>query len=159
MRETQRLRFYGRDGQDLVGILDRPTENMKFQAIFAHCFTCTKDLKAAVKISRALVEFGIGVFRFRPTTFVERRMREISPPQRRVAGTPSVNGGRLVRGGVCRHRRGMVDVHFQPEVDVERGIGISIAQIPFQIADSLLQFDFSLGQRGGFPLVLFFLAL
>ncbi|MCH2121313.1 MAG: alpha/beta fold hydrolase [Planctomycetota bacterium] len=64
MRETQRLRFYGRDGQDLVGILDRPTENMKFQAIFAHCFTCTKDLKAAVKISRALVEFGIGVFRF-----------------------------------------------------------------------------------------------
>ena len=64
MRETRRLQFSGRDGQDLVGILDRPIENMKFQAIFAHCFTCTKDLKAAVKISRALVELGIGVFRF-----------------------------------------------------------------------------------------------
>ena len=64
MRDTQRLRFCGRAGQDLVGILDRPTENMKFQAVFAHCFTCTKDLKAAVKISRGLVELGIGVFRF-----------------------------------------------------------------------------------------------
>ena len=33
-------------------------------AIFAHCFTCTKDLKAIVRISRGLAEQGIAVLRF-----------------------------------------------------------------------------------------------
>lgn len=64
MRETQRLRFTTSLGHDLVGILDRPIDSMKFLAVFSHCFTCTKDLKAAVKISRELVQLGIGVFRF-----------------------------------------------------------------------------------------------
>lgn len=64
MRETQRLRFTSSVGHDLVGILDRPTESMKYLAVFSHCFTCTKDLKAAVRISRELVQLGIGVFRF-----------------------------------------------------------------------------------------------
>ena len=33
-------------------------------AIFAHCFTCGKDSRAAVYISRALSRAGIGVLRF-----------------------------------------------------------------------------------------------
>ncbi len=32
-------------------------------AVFAHCFTCTKNIKAAVNISRALAERGVGVLR------------------------------------------------------------------------------------------------
>lgn len=64
MRETQRHRFTSPLGHDLVGILDRPTESMKYIAVFSHCFTCTKDLKAAVRVSRELVQLGIGVFRF-----------------------------------------------------------------------------------------------
>jgi putative redox protein len=33
-------------------------------AIFAHCFTCSKDSKAAAYIARALAAHGIGVLRF-----------------------------------------------------------------------------------------------
>ena len=48
----------------LAGILDLPDTQPKFVAIFSHCFTCTKDIKAIARISRRLSSHGIAVLRF-----------------------------------------------------------------------------------------------
>lgn len=61
---TQRVTFENHDGVTLAGIIDRPEGAVRLRAVFAHCFTCTKDLKATVKISRALAAAGIAVLRF-----------------------------------------------------------------------------------------------
>jgi putative redox protein len=61
-RET--LRFPGAHGADLAARLESPDVDPTAHALFAHCFTCSKDLKAAGWISRALVERGIAVLRF-----------------------------------------------------------------------------------------------
>jgi uncharacterized OsmC-like protein/alpha/beta superfamily hydrolase len=60
----KRVRFRGSEGAELVGRLEQPEGPPRAYALFAHCFTCSKDLKAAGWISRALVDRGIGVLRF-----------------------------------------------------------------------------------------------
>ncbi|MCO4320720.1 bifunctional alpha/beta hydrolase/OsmC family protein [Aliidiomarina quisquiliarum] len=52
------------NGLRLAGLLESPTKNVKAYAVFAHCFTCGKDIAAASRISRALVKKGIAVLRF-----------------------------------------------------------------------------------------------
>lgn len=59
-----RLEFPGRDGQSLAGRLDLPVGPVRAYALFAHCFTCGKDVLAASRISQALTAHGIGVLRF-----------------------------------------------------------------------------------------------
>ncbi|EDL50264.1 bifunctional alpha/beta hydrolase/OsmC family protein [Erythrobacter sp. SD-21] len=51
-------------GHELTGSLELPTGLMRGAALFAHCFTCTKNSKAAVAISRALAGEGIATLRF-----------------------------------------------------------------------------------------------
>lgn len=51
-------------GYQLSGHLEPPEGTPRGWAIFAHCFTCGKDSRAAVYISRALSRAGIGVLRF-----------------------------------------------------------------------------------------------
>ncbi len=60
----EHLHFPGAHGGMLAGRLESPDTEPTAYALFAHCFTCSKDLKAAGWISRALVERGIAVFRF-----------------------------------------------------------------------------------------------
>ncbi|HYU35750.1 MAG TPA: alpha/beta fold hydrolase [Thermoanaerobaculia bacterium] len=60
----EHLRFPGAHGGLLAGRLESPVPEPTAYALFAHCFTCSKDLKAAGWISRALVDRGIAVFRF-----------------------------------------------------------------------------------------------
>lgn len=48
----------------LSGLLETPESNVRFYALFAHCFTCGKDIAAASRISRALTAKGIAVLRF-----------------------------------------------------------------------------------------------
>jgi putative redox protein len=48
----------------LSGLLETPESNIRFFALFAHCFTCGKDVAAASRISRALTAKGIAVLRF-----------------------------------------------------------------------------------------------
>ncbi len=48
----------------LAGIFDLPDETPIATAVFAHCFTCTKDIKAIARISRLLTGHGIAVLRF-----------------------------------------------------------------------------------------------
>jgi putative redox protein len=62
-RET--LEFENADGLRLAARLDRPVDGRaRAFALFAHCFTCGKDIKAAFYISRALTQAGLAVLRF-----------------------------------------------------------------------------------------------
>lgn len=61
-----RLDFQNQDGHNLSGLLETPppgVETLRY-ALFAHCFTCGKDIAAASRISRALANRGIAVLRF-----------------------------------------------------------------------------------------------
>jgi putative redox protein len=63
---SEKLTFRGALGEKLVGRLETPPGggDPHAVALFAHCFTCSKDLKAAVGISRALAAEGVAVLRF-----------------------------------------------------------------------------------------------
>jgi uncharacterized OsmC-like protein/alpha-beta hydrolase superfamily lysophospholipase len=60
------LEFPNEQGQVLSGLLETPPGNLPVGhiALFAHCFTCSKDVAAATRISRALAARGIAVLRF-----------------------------------------------------------------------------------------------
>ena len=61
-----KLEFVNDSGETLAALLETPPDNMDTAryAIFAHCFTCGKDIAAASRISRALAARGIAVLRF-----------------------------------------------------------------------------------------------
>ncbi|MCA9634450.1 MAG: OsmC family protein [Myxococcales bacterium] len=58
------ISFTGSTGATLAGRLELPVGEAQAYAILAHCFTCSKDLSALVRIARGLAERGIGVLRF-----------------------------------------------------------------------------------------------
>ena len=63
--QFQRLTFDNPEGKRLSARLDLPIdEKPAAYALFAHCFTCTKNFKALVHINRALAKYGIAVLRF-----------------------------------------------------------------------------------------------
>jgi len=64
MIRTTRLTFPGSSGSDLAARYDHPIGPLRSTALFAHCFTCSKDFKGVVWVSRALAAEGIAVFRF-----------------------------------------------------------------------------------------------
>ncbi|MEM7055209.1 MAG: bifunctional alpha/beta hydrolase/OsmC family protein, partial [Pseudomonadota bacterium] len=60
-----KIQFRNRNGQLLVGNLELPAGgDWQATALFAHCFTCTRNIKAARNITRALARAGFAVFRF-----------------------------------------------------------------------------------------------
>ncbi|WP_417813181.1 alpha/beta fold hydrolase [Thalassospira alkalitolerans] len=59
-----KLSFEGAFGAKLSARLDLPTGPVRAYALFAHCFTCSKDLTAARKVAQSLTMQGIGVLRF-----------------------------------------------------------------------------------------------
>lgn len=62
---SKRVQFQNANGQTLSARLELPdTEAVKHYAIFAHCFTCNKNLSAVRNISRSLNNYGIAVLRF-----------------------------------------------------------------------------------------------
>src|SRR6202163_928647 len=61
---TERFQFTGSEGQQLAASLDMPERDPVAYALFAHCFTCGKDVLAAKRISAALALKGIAVLRF-----------------------------------------------------------------------------------------------
>lgn len=62
--EKQKVSFENGSGQQLAALLESPSSTPKAFALFAHCFTCSKDIAAASRISRALAARGIAVLRF-----------------------------------------------------------------------------------------------
>ncbi len=58
------LTFPSPDGHQLAAILDLPDGPARAYALFAHCFTCSKNLKAVTNIAKSLTDAGIAVLRF-----------------------------------------------------------------------------------------------
>lgn len=61
---TERFEFAGSGGHQLAAALDLPDGEITAYALFAHCFTCGKDVLAARRIASALAARGIAVLRF-----------------------------------------------------------------------------------------------
>jgi putative redox protein len=59
-----KVSFQNQLGESLAGLLETPDSATETYALFAHCFTCSKDIAAASRISRALADRGIAVLRF-----------------------------------------------------------------------------------------------
>ncbi|MFO7653624.1 MAG: alpha/beta fold hydrolase [Candidatus Krumholzibacteriia bacterium] len=60
---TQDVKFPGLQGDALAARLDRPDGPVRGTVLFAHCFTCGKDLPAIARVSRALTGRGLAVLR------------------------------------------------------------------------------------------------
>ncbi len=61
---TEKVDFIGARGDRLAARLERPKGPALGWALFAHCFSCSKDIHAAQRISRRLTEHGFAVLRF-----------------------------------------------------------------------------------------------
>lgn len=61
---TERIEFPGHDGTPLAARLDLPQGPLVATALFAHCFTCSKDIPAARRIAARLSALGVAVLRF-----------------------------------------------------------------------------------------------
>src|SRR6266852_1567542 len=61
---TERFDFPNAEGQNLAALLDGPMGVPRAYALFAHCFTCGKDVHAAKRIAEGLTSLGIAVLRF-----------------------------------------------------------------------------------------------
>ena len=61
---TERIEFPGHNGESLAARLDLPQGPHVATALFAHCFTCGKDIPAARRIAARLSALGIAVLRF-----------------------------------------------------------------------------------------------
>lgn len=72
---SSRVRFAGGNGFELAGIVDVPRADNQPRAaqvdhgampvvVFSHCFTCNKDFKAIVRLSRAMAASGVAVLRY-----------------------------------------------------------------------------------------------
>lgn len=61
---TERFTFTGHAGDELAARLDLPEGPHLATALFAHCFTCGKDIAAARRIAQRLTAEGIAVLRF-----------------------------------------------------------------------------------------------
>ena len=64
MASAQRVAFTGSGGDPLAARLDLPLGPIRSYALFAHCFTCSKDVFAAQRIASELALRGIAVLRF-----------------------------------------------------------------------------------------------
>jgi putative redox protein len=62
---TRKITFVNDSGHKLAALLDLPREAEPIgYALFAHCFTCSKDYKGVVWVAKALAAEGIAVLRF-----------------------------------------------------------------------------------------------
>tara|TARA_R110002073_G_scaffold240524_1_gene402299 strand:+ start:1680 stop:2909 length:1230 start_codon:yes stop_codon:yes gene_type:complete len=64
MTTSEKVSFPGASGETLAARLDLPDGPPLAYALWAHCFSCTKDVFAASRVARALTENGIAVLRF-----------------------------------------------------------------------------------------------
>lgn len=62
--KSHRQEFIGAHGHKLSARLDSPDGEARAYALFAHCFTCGKDVLAARRVAEALTEHGVAVLRF-----------------------------------------------------------------------------------------------
>lgn len=62
--KSKKIVFEGAHGDELAASIELPSRPIRSCAIFAHCFTCSKEVVTASRISKALANRGIAVLRF-----------------------------------------------------------------------------------------------
>ena len=62
--ETRKTEFSTSTGEKLAAARELPRGAPRAYALFAHCFSCSKDIKAAREVARALRAEGYAVLRF-----------------------------------------------------------------------------------------------
>ena len=62
--KSEKATFTGAGGDTLAARLESPAGEIRAYALFAHCFTCSKDIFAASRIAAALASNGIATLRF-----------------------------------------------------------------------------------------------
>ena len=62
--KSEKATFTGAGGDALAARLESPAGEVRAYALFAHCFTCSKDIFAASRIAAALASNGIATLRF-----------------------------------------------------------------------------------------------
>ncbi len=63
-RSSERHTFPTKNGLRLAAIIERPASDPRGVMLFSHCFTCSKDLKTVVRLSRQLAELGWLICRY-----------------------------------------------------------------------------------------------
>ena len=63
-KSSLKLNFPGHQGESLAARLDLPAGEPRAFALFAHCFTCSKDIFASARVANELAKRGIAVLRF-----------------------------------------------------------------------------------------------
>jgi len=63
-QSPSRIEFPGSNGQKLSARIDLPDGRPKAWALFAHCFSCSKDILAAKRLAERLASQSIAVMRF-----------------------------------------------------------------------------------------------
>lgn len=61
---SQRVEFIGSSGEKIAGKLDKPIGPIRAYALYAHCFTCTKEFIGSRSICQELASHGIAILRF-----------------------------------------------------------------------------------------------
>ena len=142
---TQPFRFPGSAGKTLSGRMELPGGRVRGWAIFAHCFTCGKDNRAAVRIARLLAREGIGVLRFdfaglgeSEGDFADSRfsfdVRDLQAAARALADdgkAPSLLIGHSLGGAAA----------IAAAVDLPSIRAVATINAPFDVAHTLHQFD------------------
>jgi uncharacterized OsmC-like protein len=72
---SERIDFPGHSGEKLAARLDLPDRAPRAAALFAHCFTCSKDIAAARRIARRLAAAGLGACTTMTIRLYARRKR------------------------------------------------------------------------------------
>lgn len=62
--QTEKTTFPGANGDMLAGRLEMPNGKPRAFALWAHCFSCSKDVVAASRVARALTDHGVAILRF-----------------------------------------------------------------------------------------------
>lgn len=142
---TQPFRFPGSAGKTLSGRMELPGGRVRGWAIFAHCFTCGKDNRAAVRIARLLAREGIGVLRFDFASlgesegdFADSRfsfdVQDLKAAARALADdgkAPSLLIGHSLGGAAA----------IAAAVDLPSIRAVATINAPFDVAHTLHQFD------------------
>ncbi len=90
----ERITFPGPGGTELSARLDMPEGPHLATALFAHCFTCGKDIPAARRIAGRLAAMGIAVLRFDFTGLHWAGRQCLKPPHNCPMSAPSPRSAR-----------------------------------------------------------------
>ena len=97
--QSLKIAFPGSSGDPLAARLELPLGQIRSYAIFAHCFTCSKDLFASRRIASELAMRGIAVLRF-DFTGLGASGGEFANSQLLLECRGSPAGGRLPREAI-----------------------------------------------------------